>query len=470
MARVLTTLAEVTSPLSSYILREIQSIGSATSGLARRWNDLRAGMSRALAGGGEPRARLRTLTLIRWIAIVGQAFTILVVHFSLGLALPLVPLLGAVALSALINLVLSVSLAPTTRLTERGAGLLLGYDVAQLAFLLALTGGLQNPFSILLLVPVTLSATILSLRTTVLLCLAVILAATILGLCPSDLPWSGGVFRLPGLYLLGFWLALVLGTALIAGYAWRVADEARRLADALAAAQMALAREQQLSALGGLAAAAAHELGTPLATIAVTAREIANSLPADSPLSEDAAELVGQSQRCREILRSLSQRRVEEDHAPFTRLPLSHLLEAIAEPYLMPDIDLRVEVERHAGADAEPHLAPSPELKHGLGNLVDNAMRFATNEVRIAVVLSPEQVELRIEDDGPGFPPEVLEFLGEPYLSSQDEAGGLGLGIFIAQSLLARTGARLQFGNLGRGARVAVVWPRAALEGTASEI
>jgi two-component system, sensor histidine kinase RegB len=456
--------------LLSHIHRESQTTSLTAGSVRARLHDVRAGLGRALAGGGEPRARLRTLTLIRWIAIVGQAFTILLVHFSLGLELPLVPLLAAVALSALINLLLSVSFAPTTRLTERGAGLLLGYDVAQLAFLLALTGGLQNPFSVLLLVPVTLSATILSLRTTVVLCLEVIAIATLLGLFPTDLPWYGGVFRLPALYLLGFWIALVLGTALIAGYAWRVADEARRLSDALAATQMALAREQQLSALGGLAAAAAHELGSPLATIAVTAREIANSLPPGSPLTEDAAELVGQSQRCREILRSLGQRQADEDHRPFTRLPLSHLLETIAEPYRLPDIDLGIEVERAEAHGAEPRLAPSPELRHGLGNLVDNAMRFAEREVRIAVVLRPEQVELRIDDDGPGFSPEVLEFLGEPYLSTQHEAGGLGLGIFIAQTLLARTGARLQFDNLKRGARVSVSWPRAALEETASEM
>ena len=200
--------------------------------------------------------------------------------------------------------------------------MLLGYDILQLAFLLGLTGGLQNPFSILLIVPVTLSATTLSLRTTVVLCAFVIVAATVLGLFPTDLPWYRGAFYLPPLYLGGVWLALVLGTTLVAGYAWRIADEARRLSDALAATQMALAREQQLSALGGLAAAAAHELGSPLATIAVIARELANSVPPQSPLAEDIAELVSESQRCREILRTLSQKRESEEHAAFTRLPL----------------------------------------------------------------------------------------------------------------------------------------------------
>ena len=179
-------------------------------------------------GGDRRRLRLRTLILIRWIAIVGQAFTIALVHFFLGFRLPLWPLFAAVGLSTLINLGLTLRFAPATRLTERAAASLLAYDILQLAFLLALTGGLQNPFSTLLMVPVTLSATTLSLRTTAVLTLLVIAVATLLALFPSDLPWHDGTFRLPALYVGALWLALVLGTALIAGYAWRIADEARR--------------------------------------------------------------------------------------------------------------------------------------------------------------------------------------------------------------------------------------------------
>jgi two-component system sensor histidine kinase RegB len=427
-----------------------------------------AGFGKA-TGGGERRLRLRTLILIRWIAIVGQAFTIAVVQFSLGFELPLWPLFAAVGLSALINLGLSFSFGATTRLTERGAALLLGYDILQLAFLLALTGGLQNPFAILLIVPVTLSATTLSLRTTVALSLAVIAAATWLALFPSDLPWYDGTFRLPTLYVAGLWLALVLGTVLLAGYAWRIADEARRLSDALAATQMALAREQQLSALGGLAAAAAHDLGSPLATIAVAARELANAVPDDSPLAEDVAELVSQSQRCRDILRSLGQRPDSEGLRPFTRMPLSALLATIAESYGRPEVDFQVLVERTSGERAEPQLIPTAELKHAFANLIDNAIKFARRRVRILVVVDADLVEVRIDDDGPGFSPEVLELLGEPYISTRQRSDGLGLGVFIAETLLARTGATLQFGNLPDGARVAVRWPRAAMEVFAPE-
>jgi two-component system sensor histidine kinase RegB len=461
--------------LLSHIQNEIQSRLFAPDRTRSRPNAAAAGLRTVTAalgrvhGDGDRRLRLRTLILIRWVAIVGQAFTIALVHFSLEFGLPLWPLFGAVALSALINLGLSFGFAATTRLTERSAALLLGYDILQLAFLLALTGGLQNPFSILLIVPVALSATTLSLRTTVVLSLAVIAVATLLALFPSDLPWYDGTFRLPALYVSGLWLALVLGTALIAGYAWRIAHEARRLSDALVATQMALAREQQLSALGGLAAAAAHDLGSPLATIAVTARELANSLPADSPLAEDVAELVSQTRRCREILKSLGQQPDSEALRPFMRVPLSALVTTIAEPYRRPGIDLQAAVVRMVGGAAEPELTPTPELKHGFANLIDNAIKFARHRVRIEVRLDAEVIAVRIEDDGPGFSPEVLELLGEPYISTPQRNDGLGLGVFIAQTLLARTGATLQFDNLKDGARATVRWRRAALEELAPE-
>lgn len=427
--------------------------------LARLIQQVDGWLARFLAGSGERRARLRTLTLIRWVAIVGQAFTILLVDLSFEFDLPFVPLLLAVALSALINLVLELRFSATTRLTERAAALLLGYDLLQLTFLLALTGGLQNPFSVLLIVPVTLSATILSLRTSVFLWVMITGCATLLAVYPTDLPWQGGGLSLPPLYILAVWIALVLSSGLIAAYAWRVADEARRLADALSATQMALAREQQMSALGGLAAAAAHELGSPLATIAVTAKELANNTPADSPMAEDIAELVGQSQRCREILASLSKDRVGDDHTAFTKVPLGSLLANLAESYRRPGITVTVEVDdRSNGAASEPAWPLTPELKHALGNLIDNAIQFANRSVLIKVGLHADRLEIIIEDDGPGFSPEVLDLVGEPYISTRHAIGGLGLGVFIAQTLLARNGATLQFGNHSSGARVVVTW------------
>jgi two-component system, sensor histidine kinase RegB len=415
----------------------------------------------ALTAGGEGRVRLSTLTVIRWVAVIGQAFTVLLVHISFEIPLPLAPLFGLIALSAAVNLVLTFAFPATARLTERGAAPLLGYDILQLAGLLWLTGGLQNPFAVLLLVPVTISATILSLRTTVLLCGLTLAAVTVLALYPTALPWPEGHLVLPSLYVVGLWVAFCLGTMLIAGYVWRVAEEARRRTDALAATQMALAREQQLSALGGLAAAAAHELGSPLATIAVTAKELARSLPPDSPLHEEAAELASQTQRCREILATLSQPRSEGEHAPFTRMPLSSLLDGIAAAYGRPRVAVEVAVE---GEGKEPTVTPSPELRHAFANLIDNAIQFADGRVAIRVRSEAARVAVVIEDDGPGFDPEVLQEVGEPYMTTKREAGGLGLGVFIAKALLGRTGAVLSFDNTPSGARVTVEWPRDALD------
>ncbi|MEZ5930348.1 MAG: ActS/PrrB/RegB family redox-sensitive histidine kinase [Alphaproteobacteria bacterium] len=432
----------------------------------RRSIDRQGGwLARFVVGSGERRARLRTLTLIRWVAIVGQAFTILLVDLSFEFHLQLLPLLLAVALSGLINLYLEFGFSATTRLTERAAAFLLGYDLLQLTFLLALTGGLQNPFSVLLIIPITLSATILSLRTTVLLCLMVTACATLLGVLPTPLPWTAGGLVLPRLYITAVWVALVLSSTLIAAYAWRVADEARRLSAALSATQMALAREQQMSALGGLAAAAAHELGSPLATIAITAKELANNTPADSPMAEDIAELVSQSARCREILASLSKDKTADDHSAFTRLPLSSLLAALAESYRRPGVTVTVEVDDGtSGARPEPSWTPTPEFRHALGNLVDNAIQFAERSVAITVGLHLERLDIVIEDDGPGFSPEVLDLVGEPYISTRQAIGGLGLGVFIAQTLLARTGATLQFGNQSSGAQVIISWANPAME------
>ena len=448
-------IAQELEPTSSRTEKRPESIGK----LSGNW------FVRFLAGSGERRARLRTLTLIRWVAIVGQAFTILLVDLSFEFDLPLSPLLLAVALSALINLYLELGFSASTRLTERAAALLLGYDLLQLTFLLALTGGLQNPFSVLLIIPITLSATILSLSTTVLLCTMVTACASLLGLLPTSLPWKDGGLVLPPLYITAVWIALVLSSGLIAAYAWRVADEARRLSAALSATQMALAREQQMSALGGLAAAAAHELGSPLATIAVIAKELVNATPADSPMAEDIAELVGQSARCRSILASLSQDRSADDHAAFTAVPLGSLLGTLAEAYRRLGITVTVEVEDHAGgARPEPSWVPTPELRHALGNLVDNAIQFAERAVLIRVGLHRERLDIIIEDDGPGFSPEVLDLVGEPYISTRQAIGGLGLGVFIAQTLLARTGATLQFGNQSSGAQVIISWASLAME------
>lgn len=420
--------------------------------------------------GGGVSVSLRMLLLIRWVAVLGQAATLLVVHFGLGYALSIVAAMAVVAASALLNVVGMVSRGTTARLGEVEAASYLAYDIVQLGVLLFLTGGLANPFAILAIAPVTVAATVLSRLSVIGLSALTVTAISLLAIYHLPLPWQGEPPEFPALYILGVWFALIFAALFIAGYIWSVAEEARRMRDAFAATQLALAREQRVSAVGALAAAAAHELGSPLATIAVVAKELARDLPASSPHAEDAALLLSQSERCRTILADLSrQRGSESGGAPYAHLPISALVEAAGEPYRAANV--RVIYATGAGSAGpggeEPKVARSPEVMHGLGNLIQNAVTFARREVIVTTDWTDREITVEVVDDGPGFSANVLARIGEPYISGRGggEAQHMGLGIFIAQSLLERTGARLGFGNLAEGgAQVMVEWPRAALE------
>lgn len=412
--------------------------------------------------GAHGAVRLETVTLTRWVAVCGQLFTVLFVHFSLGIDLPLIPLVGAIAFSAAVNIWLASGRHATTRLTERAAALLFAYDIVQLTVMLELTGGLQNPFAILLLVPVALAAGTLGRNAVTFLTLLTQVAIAIIAFWPGELPWIDGGLRLPVLFLVAEWTSLSLATVLISGYTWRISEEARRQANALAATQLALAREREISALGAQAAAEAHLLGSPLATINVIAKDLVHEIPENDRHGEDVRELLTQVQRCRDILSELS-KRGRDDHAPFIRAPLAALLETIAAEYARPEVTVGIEVEDVDGT-ADPSLILSPEMRHSFANLVDNAIQFARSEVLIQVRPEAGRLSVVIVDDGPGFPPEVLDRLGEPYFSTRHDHGGLGLGVFIAMSLLARTGAKLHFDNRSKGARVSIVWVPFAVE------
>lgn len=411
------------------------------------------------------RLRLRTLILIRWIAVMGQTVTILVVYLGLGFDLPLPICLAVILTLALSNLYLSLRRASGSRLDDRTAALLLGFDVVQLALLLYVTGGLQNPFAILIIAPVMVSATILSRAATIGLTLLALVSISVLAVLRTTLPWSPGPLELPPVYVLGIWTALAVASVFISTYVWSVAEEARRMSDALAATHTLLARQQQLSALGGLAAAAAHELGSPLATIAVVAKELSREIPPDSPLAEDVDLLLSQSARCRDILAGIARTPEKRSAEPFDRLPLSQLVEAAAEAHMGGQVEIDIIIEDDVVGE-EPMLGRSPEILSGLGTLIQNAAQFAASTVTVTLRWDERDVVVGVQDDGPGFPPAVLAAIGEPFISTRaSDSGHMGLGIFIAQTLLARLGAELFFANLeGGGAEVVIRWPRAILE------
>ncbi len=410
------------------------------------------------------RITLRTLILIRWVAILGQFAAVGFVHGVLTFPLPLGPVLATICASVLLNLVAMAQRGGRLRLADRDAALYLSYDMLQLSLLLYLTGGLSNPFCILLLAPMTVGAAILSRYSTVLLTGLNLNCLTALALWHFPLPWEEPIRSMAPLYAFGVWLSLSVSAVFIAGYVFRVAAEARRFADALAASQVALAREQRLSSLGALAAAAAHELGSPLGTIAVVAKELARDLPPDGPYGEDIDLLQSQVMRCREILADLARKPEADGGDPFERLPLTTLIEAAAAPHRLGHVAFTVE-PHPVGEAEEPVLRRSPEIIHGIGNFIQNAHQFARRQVTVAAAWDGKTVTVTVMDDGPGFPAHLLGRIGEPYLSVRGERSGqsshMGLGIFIAQTLLEKTGATVRYeNNKGGGARISVRWKK----------
>jgi two-component system sensor histidine kinase RegB len=428
---------------------------------------------------GESRLRLQTIVRLRWLAVLGQTITVIGAHWVLGIDLPIAGCLAVIALSAWLNVALRIRYPASHRLKSGYAFLMLGYDILQLAALLYLTGGLENPFAFLLIAPVTVSASTLPLRITAALGALAITAATVLTTFHHPLPWFHHTnLLLPFPYVMGIWAALVSGILFIGFYSWRTAEEGRRMAKALAAAEMVLAREQKLSALDGLAAAAAHGLGTPLATIAVVTKELMRDAKPTDPHYEDLTLLRAQAERCRDILAELAGGGEQHDLI-VSRLSLSHLIEEIVEPHRLVDVPIEVTTGPAQAKDgtAEPVTERNPGVLYGLGNLVENAADFATSKVEVEARWSGDEVKITIADDGTGFPPHVLEQLGEPFVTTRaapgdgqdetDEHTGMGLGFFIAKTLLERSGATIALANRQPpegGAVVTVAWPRVKFE------
>lgn len=416
--------------------------------------------------------RLHSLVLLRWLAVAGQTLGVLFVQFGLGYSVPLWECLALIALSAALNIGLVLRYGTNVHLSPRFAALLLVCDLGQLGGLLALTGGLQNPFSLLLLAPVSVSATTLPKRETFLIALLAAVIATVLSVLHLPLPWAPGEhLAFNRVYVIGIWVSIVCGIAFVAAYTNKVAHDSRLIADALAATELALSRREQLSALDGMAAAAAHELGTPLSTIALAAKEMRAEVEEGSPLAEDVELIIAQAARCRAILGKL--RNLGSDPAdPFAEAPLTDILAEVARPH-----EGRGKVilfDSAQAAEPAPVFPRSVGLLYGLGNLIENATDFARQTVRIETAWDQGGITVLVTDDGPGFAPELIARLGEPYLTSRPrdpngsdahQPGGLGLGIFIAKTLLERTGARLTFENASAmgHAQVRISWDREAI-------
>lgn len=431
------------------------------------------------AAAARGRVRLRTLNNLRWLAIGGQSAALFIVYFAFGYQLPLIACGVAIGVSALLNVALAFRYPPSHRLTNREATVYLAFDVLQLAALLYLTGGIVNPFALMFLAPVVIAAATLDLGNTLILGGLALISVSLISVVHKPLPWeSAGGLDLPLLYQAGIWASLVIGIGFTSIYAWRIASEGARMSAGLAATQLALARQHRLAALGALATAAAHELGTPLGTIAVVARELERALPENSSEADDVRLLRAQAERCRAILARLAS--PEAMLGATARLPLGALLDDIASPYRGEDVEIDIAIE---GGAPQPQIWRAPELLHGLGNIIENAADFARSRVHIQARFDSAQLRIVVEDDGPGFAPEILERIGEPYITSRPshhalgdgeigssaelgEHEGMGLGFFIAKTLLEQTGGNVNVINPETGgARVTIIWLRGVIDG-----
>ncbi len=425
------------------------------------------------SGREEVLIRLDTFLRLRRYAIIGQAGAILLVAFWFQYPFEWEICMALIAISAGLNVMLDRRYHTSHLLPGRTAMMLLSFDVLHLSLLLFLTGGLQNPFAILLMAPVVVAATSLHLDHVLSLWLLTLLVLSLLIYFHLPLPWNEQEpLNIPFVYNLGVWVAIVCTTAFTAIYAYRVAEESRKLADALAATELVLQRETYLSDLDGLAAAAAHELGTPLATIALVAKEMVHELGETNPLHEDALLLRSQADRCGDILQKLSSLTSEVENVIGLQA-----LNALVEEEVAPLRDFGVDIEVHSKGDLSkmPTLGRNPGIHYGLGNLIDNAVDFAREKVVVVMSWDDDTVLVEISDDGPGFPTSLLDRLGEPFLTvrpnkKDGKKRGLGLGVFIAKTLLERSGAQVNFQNQvqrehhGSGAFVELAWPRDKLQ------
>ncbi len=430
-----------------------------------------------LALGGRPgRLRPRTLIALRWLALGGQSLALVVTGLVLRFPAPYGACAVLIGVAAALNLALALSPLSRRPAHDWEAALQLGFDVLQLSGLIYLTGGLQNPFALLLIGPVTLGGASLSLRYALALGGLAVGAAVILTFYSMPLPWPGPGLATPALFRVGVLAAVVAGIVFTAGYAYQAAAESARMELALNVTETVLAREQRLSALGALAASAAHELGTPLATIAVVAREMVREAPEGS-LRDDALLLVAQAQRCRDILRRLAET-PEASDAVHERMSLLQFVREVLEPYTAEE---RVRVEAVVTGPpgmAAPDLWRRPEVLHAMTSIVENAFDFARKEILVTARFDAAAITVEVRDDGPGFSPEVLAKLGEPYVTSRPgaESGrtghiGMGLGFFIAKTLLERTGATVEFRNGRRGGAIVLArWPRGRMEVPATAV
>jgi len=402
-----------------------------------------------------------TLTILRYIAIFGQFIAVNLVFFYFDLQFPLKESYIIILVGLITNLFLQFRVK-VNQLKDSYASLFLLYDLFQLSSLLYLTGGIFNPFSILIIIPTIVSSTFLSMGTTIILGVITSFLLFILSFIYLPLPGlEKNFFEVPTYYKHGILIAILIGLIFLSYFGIRFAGETKKRSEALRKLQEVISKEYELESLGGQAAAAAHSLGTPLATISVVAKELKKELGDDKEVSKDIDLLISQTKRCSEILKQISKKQIKDDIF-LSSIKFEDLLEEIISSFKetsSKDIDLLIENDNNKIA-----IQRTPEVIYGLRNFIGNAVKFSKSRVKINLSSNKKTIEIRINDDGPGIPEDVIQKMGEPYIKSKSKElssnSGLGLGTFLGKTLLERQGAKLIFrrnSELG-GALVILSW------------
>ena len=402
----------------------------------------------------------KTLVTLRWIALIGQFAAINIVFFILGLDFPIHATYIIILIGILTNIYLQYRIK-ATQLKDLYSSLFLIFDLFQLGLLLYLTGGIHNPFTFLLIIPAIVSSTFLSMGTTIILGLLTLAVLILITFFHLPLPGTEEPLKFPEYYLIGIIISISIGLIFLSYFGIRFSGETKKRSEALNELQQTLSKEYELESLGGQAAAAAHSLGTPLATITVVAKELRKEIGESSRHTKDLDLLISQTKRCSEILKQISKKEITEDKFfSFTEFEilLSEIIESFKETS-------NKNIELSSSEDNNScKIKRSPEIIYGLRNFIGNAIKFAKQNINISLKSNKYLVNILIEDDGPGFPDDIIKILGEPYIKSKSQEisskSGTGLGTFLGKTLLERKGANLDFGKSEKlqGAKANIFW------------
>ena len=402
----------------------------------------------------------KTVVILRWIALIGQLITIYIVHFFLNFNLPIILCSITIFCGGLTNIFIQFTFRKN-QLSNIESTILLFYDVIQLSVLIYLTGGVTNPFVIFLVVPAIVSSTLLNLPSTFFLSFITSISLLLLTFNYFPLPSEGNIhFHVPDYYLYSIPTALIIVLVFLNYFGFRFGHEARKRSEALNRLESVLAKEQELDSIGHQAAAAAHSLGTPLSTITVIAKELKKEVSNNPKYSEDIETILTEVKRCGNILKKLSKREIVDD-IYVSNISLEDLLFEIKNSF---EESSKKNIELYLNKkNKKTPIRRSPELTYGIRNFVGNAVKFSKNKVSINLINEKDEIKIKIVDDGPGFPSDVFNIIGEPYIASKSKKfktkAGLGLGTFIGKTLLERKKANIEFTNAENGgATVEITW------------